>query len=370
MCNRMKIYRSNENDILMNNYHAHFLPFDLESRKWSWTTEMDDAEVIAVLNKSNPQEIKSQIETIRASYNNQTIAILSLFHIDQGTDISDQHNYQLNLWRDLTENLVIVHTNLENKSNIFYDFLWNRQKCYFTEYDNFSLHDRVWTWGSTRKMFDLLDVKKTQDRKLFLSPNRIYYQSLNHPRIRARLKLKRLLGNKNGFVSDPQKGVGLEPEEISQFGSILEGQGGTWLPVANRYYNASYVSIYVETITTGIRTKTITEKTWDPLIKGHFVLPFGYCGLIKDIESYGFKMPKWIDYSYDQELDDNRRWQKYEQSVKNILKKSLEEIDDLYQKDKEILEQNRNIFFTRPYDTLYDKIKQFRLTHIADKNLS
>ena len=33
----MKIYRSDENDILMNNYHAHFLPFDLENDKWQFT---------------------------------------------------------------------------------------------------------------------------------------------------------------------------------------------------------------------------------------------------------------------------------------------------------------------------------------------
>ena len=140
--------------------------------------------------------------------------------------------------------------------------------------------------------------------------------------------------------------------------------------MANHYYNSSYISIYIETITTGVYTRTITEKTWDPLIKGHFILPYGYSGLVKDIQSYGFIMPKWIDYSYDQELDDRRRWEKYEQSVNLILKKSLEEIDELYQKDKTILEHNRNLFFTRPYDTLYDKIKQFRAAHIAGKNLS
>ena len=138
--------------------------------------------------------------------------------------------------------------------------------------------------------------------------------------------------------------------------------------MANHYYNSSYISIYIETITTGVYTKTITEKTWDPLIKGHFILPYGYSGLVKDIQSYGFIIPEWIDYSYDQELDDHRRWEKYEQSVKRILKK-FPEVDELYQKDKTILEHNRNLFFTRPYDTLYDKIKRFRSAHIAGKNL-
>jgi len=373
MCNRMKIYRSNENDILMSSYHAHFLPFDLENDRWQFTEKMQEADVIAVIKKDVAGEIQKQIDYIQPHYINQTVVVISLFHIDEHTDVVETHSYQIKLWQQLTQNVVIAHTNKENKNQIFYDMLWNRSKCYFTEYDKHNHNGRVWTWGASNEMFVLTTIEKMNDRKLFLSPNRIYYQTpefLKHPRIQTRLKLKRLLENKNGFISDPQKGIGLEPEEISQFGAILEGHGGTWYPVANHYYNSSYISIYVETITTGIRTKTITEKTWDPLIKGHFILPFGYCGLIKDIESYGFKMPKWIDYSYDQELDDNRRWQKYEQSVKNILKKSLEEIDDLYQKDKKILEYNRNLFFTRPYDTLYDKIKQFRSMHIADKNLS
>ena len=367
----MKIYRSDENDILMHNYHAHFLPFDLEKNLWSFTNRMQDADVIAVLSKYGIAEIQKQIDCIRPYYTNQTIAIISLFHIDEATDIKQSHDYHIDLWKQLTDYVVIVHSNRENKNQIFYDILWNRSKCYFTEYNKHNLNGRVWTWGASNVMFVLTTIEKKNDRKLFLSPNRIYYQTpefLKHPRIRARLKLKRLLENKNGFISDPQKGIGLEPEEISQFDSILEGQGGTWYPVANHYYNSSYISIYIETITTGVYTKTITEKTWDPLIKGHFILPYGYSGLVKDIQSYGFIIPEWIDYSYDQELDDHRRWEKYEQSVKRILKK-FPEVDELYQKDKTILEHNRNLFFTRPYDTLYDKIKRFRSAHIAGKNL-
>jgi hypothetical protein len=38
----MKIYRSNENDILMSSYHAHFLPFDLENDRWQFTEKMQE----------------------------------------------------------------------------------------------------------------------------------------------------------------------------------------------------------------------------------------------------------------------------------------------------------------------------------------
>ena len=198
----MKIYRSDENDILMHNYHAHFLPFDLEKNLWSFTNRMQDADVIAVLSKYGIAEIQKQIDCIRPYYTNQTIAIISLFHIDEATDIKQSHDYHIDLWKQLTDYVVIVHSNRENKNQIFYDILWNRSKCYFTEYNKHNLNGRVWTWGASNEMFVLTTIEKKNDRKLFLSPNRIYYQTpefLKHPRIRARLKLKRLLENKRHF---------------------------------------------------------------------------------------------------------------------------------------------------------------------------
>lgn len=368
----MKIYRSHVDDILMHNYHAHFLPFDLEKDKWEFTESMQEADVIAVLKKYSKEEIDRQIDYIQPNYKNQTIIIMNLFHIDDNSDSEQNHQNHIMFWNRLTKNVVIAHTNKENKKQIFYDILWNRSKSYFTEYDKHDHKDRVWTWSASDKMFAITPIDKKDPRKLFLSPNRIYYDSefFTHPRINTRFKLKNLLENKNGFISDPQHGIGLEPEEISKFGSILEGNGGTWFPVANHYYNSSYISIYVETITDGPCTKTITEKTWDPLLKGHFILPYGYCGLVADIKSYGFIMPEWIDYSYDKESSQEHRWKKYVQSLQSILEKSIIEIDQLYNKDKEILEHNRSIFYSRPYDVLYDKIKKFRSIYTAGKNLS
>ena len=116
-------------------------------------------------------------------------------------------------------------------------------------------------------------------------------------------------------------------------------------------------------------TPTITEKTWDPLIKGHFILPYRYSGLISDIREYGFILPDWIDYEYDQILDDTARWQMFAQSVDKLLSKSITELQWLFDKHKPILEHNRDLFFMRPYDTLHDKIKRFRSAHIAGKNL-
>jgi hypothetical protein len=103
----------------------------------------------------------------------------------------------------------------------------------------------------------------------------------------------------------------------------------------------------------------VTEKSFDPLIQGNFVLPFGYPGLIKDILSYGFKLPNWIDYSYDSISDDNDRFYVYMESLKKLNDLPFDHLFNMATNDKAILEHNRSIFYSRPYDypLLADKIK-------------
>ena len=105
--------------------------------------------------------------------------------------------------------------------------------------------------------------------------------------------------------------------------------------------------------------RSVTEKTFDPLIQGNFILPFGYPGLIKDILSYGFKLPNWIDYSYDSILDDDERFDAYMESLKKLNDYSLQQLFDMATADISILEYNRSIFYSRPYSypLLADKIK-------------
>jgi len=120
------------------------------------------------------------------------------------------------------------------------------------------------------------------------------------------------------------------------------------------------VSVYTETLVIkGRGVRSITEKTFDPLIQGNFILPFGYPGLIKDILSYGFKLPNWIDYSYDTVSDDDSRFDRYIESLKKLNDYSLDELFNMAKNDLNILEHNRSIFYSRPYSypLLADKIK-------------
>ena len=106
-------------------------------------------------------------------------------------------------------------------------------------------------------------------------------------------------------------------------------------------------------------TRCLTEKTYNPLIKGHHILPFGYRGLIKDIQSYGFRMPDWIDYFYDDIEDTSLRFHHYMGSVKEILNLPITEIQNLFRRDLDMLQENRNLFFTKPYSNMYVGIKEY-----------
>jgi hypothetical protein len=176
-----------------------------------------------------------------------------------------------------------------------------------------------------------------------------------------------ILENENGYMSEPHNNKLLEPEEeglLSAWGERNNYGGGHWWPIANRYYENSFLSIFVETITTNgdwyIQNpwKAISEKTYDPLIKGHFILPFSYTGIIADLKKKGFKFPDWINYEYDNITDNNFRFAGFLEEAKRLIKIPVDKYYEYYEKDKHILEHNRQLFFTLPYSPLYEQVKK------------
>jgi len=356
----LRIFRIEEINPLLNSSHAHFLPFDLERSKYEYTQDIDQADIVPVVGHPH-QPTPEQRDFLEGLLTDKhLLLILSIFHIDDGSDIDESHKKYLENFSDLADNIAILHTNMENKNQIFYDALWNRQKAYCLDYDKYDLKQRVWTWSATRRMYIIPKIQKTKKELHYLSPSRVYYDFPDHPRTKARIKLKEVLtegmNNMKGYRSDPTKGKVLSPQEnLYHFTNNLQN-GGTWWPVANINYRKTFASIYTETITTTGETRAITEKTWDPLIKGHFIIPFGYSGLINDIKKYGFKLPDWIDYGYDLIVDDNQRLDAWLTVVREYLNMDVEKLNELHNKDFDMLIHNQNVFKERPYDSLYDKL--------------
>lgn len=342
------------------------LPFLPELRKWSYTDQFEEAQIIPEISDSLNSLDLLKSKVIDRMRDDQILLILGVWHSDNTVFCEPQLK---SVYSDLKKlnckQVIFVHTNeqLVSKEFASVDLMWNRQKLYFTEYQNYKdLDKRVWTSGCTPEIYNLNKISFERIRsKKILSPSRIYGPPLwpKHIRMDQRKKLRNLLleSNADGYINRTEENDIFLPNNINP--TLLEKiKGpGTWYPIADQYYNDSYVSVYVETITLNKGNQCTTEKSFDPLIKGHFILPIGnyqYIKLLK--EKYGFKFPNWIDYDYDNVSNDRLRFEHYLQSVKKLIEIPTDMLHKFCEQDIEILEYNRSVFFNRDYSSLYDSV--------------
>ena len=329
-------------------------PFLLESHYFRLTEDINQAEGVAILFPLG-QRAESLLNYILKFPKIKNIFILDIFHIAEGIGFDDENiKKYTKIYRDNSLNLFYIHTRIGSNIGIRYDFLWNRQKRAFTDYSNSNLQNTTWFHGAKEEMFVLPPISKKGKLRKFLAPNRIYHNpEMLTDRIFKRAALYYFLQQEDGYIGNIEKNEilhieGCTTEETHWYG---------FAPIANEYYTSSFVSIYVETLTylnKHPHIRSITEKTWNPLIKGHFILPYGYRGMIRDITNYGVLLPDWIDYSYDN-ADDTHRFDGFMRSVYKILELSTEQLLEYFHRDRWILEHNRNLFFEKPFDSLYDK---------------
>jgi len=344
-------------------FYSSSFPFLLED-KWEFTSNFKKATLIPVILDANPDDLKDVLEQITPD---QYILILGIYHID---DYMDKKFFKSTIekFKKYTNNVLLVHKNLnlayETDDNIiYYDCMFNRHKVYYTEYERVAkIPDALWTRYASKESFSIPVSKKMPYRfnKKFLSTN-LVYKGLHNSRMRYRAALHDFLEynklTEHGFISSPANRFYSNNPSVMQIHDINYG-GGFWYPVADSYYEQSFISVYVETLTQSYhKVKCVTEKTFDPLIKGNFVWPFSYPGIIKDLKNfYNFKLPKEISYNYDDEIDNDIRFNKYVYGLKQLLNNSLNDLNKIYIKNKSILDHNRLVFFNRPYDKLYSKV--------------
>lgn len=368
-------------------YYKNFFPIDIEKKDWKLTENVKEAQFIAVdghqfLSARYSDQLYRKIDLLKRLYlrPDQKLLIFHIWHVDNGyNDIEAFSFTRKALEEEIPNKFAIIHTNFANNQEIQYDFLWNRQKIYFTNYNYINLTARTYTHESDARNFQLGPIVKFNDEKNtqlkhYMCPNRIY-KEYQHPRLEYRKKIRDIITSNldKGYYSDPQNGTILPCENPNTNDRL---QQGGWYPIANEMYNKTFLSVYTESLTgtfwqegfEHVKYKSITEKTWDPLIKGHFILPFAYPGFIEHVKSYGFLFPDWIDYSYDTIEDDEKRFNGFLKSFEDFLHYSISDLIKLFHRDKYILEHNRELFWERPYDSLHDKVKVFfNMTDDEDK---
>lgn len=196
---------------------------------------------------------------------------------------------------------------------------------------------------------------------IFLAPNKLHPA----PRCVYRSKLVKFLqesfGNYttgSGFIGNPPESVihsqSAYPDVPANSQSLFglgqkEFPGWGYHPIHSSYYFHTFISIYAETIEYG-DTILVTEKTYEPLIRGHFILPFSTTNFVQHLKSLGFLFPDFIDYSYDQIEDSDLRYQAYQSEISRLMAFDISTWRKFWDENLDLLYYNQKIFVERPYD--------------------
>ena len=266
--------------------------------------------------------------------------------------LDTRHNYEdqiLYLHRNQTDRIVVTNardSTIDDPRILFNDYLFNVTKAY---YSNYSFTARqVWHREPLGSYVVPGKVDASSKNKIYIAANRTYFDS-DYPMQRFyRKQLMDLLKTKystQGYLGNPADSeIGGLPSNTSN-----RNRFGGYNPPHNRYYEDSFISIYAESIEYST-TFVATEKTFDPLIKGHFVLPYSTHKFIENVKlHYRFQFPDFIDYSYDLIEDNEQRYQAYSAEVERLLAIPLDAWREHWVNYKALRTANQQVFKDQDY---------------------
>jgi hypothetical protein len=111
-------------------------------------------------------------------------------------------------------------------------------------------------------------------------------------------------------------------------------------------FERTFISVVTETLVDD-GTLFFSEKIWKPIMVGHPFMVYGNQYSLKYLKSVGFKtFDKWIDESYDDEPNRDKRSKMIVNELEKFSLKSLDELKKLREEMFEICEFNYNHFKT------------------------
>jgi len=277
-----------------------------------------------------------------------------ILHLDLWHNVDHQFDRINDLLKD-SDTWVIanVYGDFQHPRYRAVDFLFNRTRAYYQQYP-WSTGVQRWYWHEfAYQDFDLPDASAKS--RIFLAPNKTHNGRCVW---RTQLVDALLCHSDQGYIgnADQRSNLYLYCHHEQPWARSLDQLSGPttmkWLgysPPHNLYYQDTFISIYGETVETS-RDIVVTEKTYDPLIKGHFVLPFSSAGFIDHLRCLGYRFPSFIDYSYDSVVDDAKRFHTYLREVHRLLAQSHDQWCDWWNTNLDILLHNKRHMHERAYD--------------------
>lgn len=341
----------------------HLFPFLMDSR-WQPTENLQEADVLPLMCHTDSKEVDKQRQELIAQgleTFSGTSLIMSVYYADESKDSFDFVNTSLDvIYSWLKETKLYVHTNqgLIHDRALFWDILLSRCQAMFAHH-RWDLLGTHWLEHAESELFSLTEIPITKQlKKTFVIPNRIYPNN-NSDRMYFRRKLDKLCRHRldqKAYFTKENNDLPAESGNHITRRALNNRSSSIWQPIANSLYNASLCSAYVETVSLG-PNRVITEKTWDPLVKGHFILPFSYPQIQHDLAGFGIKFPDFIRYDYLEIDNALKRWDRFQQEILRLGNIPLHELETEYEKNQSLLEQNRHKILTADVARLYDRVK-------------
>lgn len=333
-------------------YHSFQYFFDLNADEFIFQSDCNYSESVDFLVCNHFYHLGLDSYEIIKKYRYRTSIFLDIKHnlenqISQWLPKLDSslHDYTITNAVDLTAS---------DSRIIFNDHLFNRTKAYYLGY-NWRPDSNVWYYRPGAYIIPRPTVGR-EKTKIFIAPNRTHNNTREY-----RTKLVENLFQKHlasGYLGsfDYDSNLKLYSQLACPTASSINDlhsknlaryQHQGYSPPHQLYYEDTFISVYAETIEYG-STFAPTEKTFDPLIKGHFILPFSNPGFINFLKTfYGFQFPEFVDYSYDAIEDDHKRFEYYIKELDRLI--ALSNWPDLWDQNQHIIQHNQQIFYTRPY---------------------
>jgi hypothetical protein len=109
-------------------------------------------------------------------------------------------------------------------------------------------------------------------------------------------------------------------------------------------FKRTFISVVTETLVDN-GTLFFSEKIWKPIMVGHPFMVYGNKDSLKYLKSLGFKtFDKWIDESYDNEHDRDKRCEMIVNELEKFNLKSLDELKKIREEMFEVCSFNYNHF--------------------------
>ena len=244
------------------------------------------------------------------------------------------------------------------------EFSFNRLKAYYSQFQ-FSPGWIPYYYNGPHTYIAPRLMDATNKSRIFVAPINTSNARADHP-VRARTAVAQLLRQKYYNLGHMSNYSEQHPQDylhshyaFPTINNVHDVKSQPINPKAvfygtpphNAYYEDTFISIFGETMESGT-TQVITEKTYDPMIKGHFILPFSTPHFCDMLRSRGILLPDFIDYSYDQVEDYDQRLEQWLTEVERLLSMPIAHWRDLHAKNFDLLCANQMWMWQRDYDRI------------------